>query len=223
MVFKDREEGKRKLGEVLKQHQNLVLKNAEYIIRPFRDWPEIEKEGRDLQHAIAYYATGCYAHGGDYLFVMRKAGELETPYISLEFSTEGELLLAKKIYNRPVEEESELAFIEQFRTRVLLPFILKGKGEVRVLLYKQILSTCEYRKLVHLPEQADMALSALKKQLDDEVDMDKDFWWCPLEDVSLMKLHGINRVLKTVIVTDGNEGVLCELPVECPDHAFIAI
>lgn len=223
MVFKDREEDKRKLGEVLKNHQNLILKNAEYIIRPFRDWPEIEKEGRDLQHAIAYYATGCYAHGRDYLFVMRKACEPETPYISLEFSTEGELLLAKKIYNRPVEDESELTFIEQFRTRILLPFILKSKGKVKVLLHKRILSTYEYRKLTRLPDKTDMTLSALKNQLDDEADMDKDFWWCPLEDVSLMKLHSIDGVLKTAIVTDGNEGVLCELPVECPDHAFIAI
>mgnify|MGYP000694850188 CR=1 FL=1 len=89
MRFKDMDEERKKVDELTKAHQNLGLEGENYLIRPFQDMAEIEREGELLHHAIAYYAIDRYAKGKDYLFAMRKASEPDTPFISLEFSSAG--------------------------------------------------------------------------------------------------------------------------------------
>lgn len=48
--------------------------------------------------------------------------------ITLEFNRKGGLALARKLDNHPADEYDELAFIEEFRTKILLPYI-KSKNE----------------------------------------------------------------------------------------------
>ena len=96
MRFKDMDEERKKVDELTKAHQNLGLEGENYLIRPFQDMAEIEREGELLHHASAYYAIDRYAKGKDYLFAMRKASEPDTPFIYLEFSSGGKLEEARK-------------------------------------------------------------------------------------------------------------------------------
>lgn len=104
-------------------HKELHLAGEKFIIRPFKDWFDITKEGGALHHAVASYAKHKYGVGQDFLFAMRKADEPEIPYITLEFFSNGDFSKGRLMKNRPVKDDEELAFIEEFRTRILLPYI----------------------------------------------------------------------------------------------------
>ena len=121
MRFKDMDEERKKVDELTKAHQNLRLEGENYLIRPFQNMAEIEREGELLHHAIAYYAIDRYTKGKDYLFAMRKASEPDTPFISLEFSSGGKLEEARKDYNRKVTDREELEFIQRFQEELLWP------------------------------------------------------------------------------------------------------
>ena len=54
MRFKDMDEERKKVDELTKAHQNLGLEGENYLIRPFQDMAEIEREGELLHHAIAH-------------------------------------------------------------------------------------------------------------------------------------------------------------------------
>lgn len=89
MRFKDMDEERKKVDELTKAHQNLGLEGENYLIRPFQDMAEIEREGELLHHAIAYYAIDRYAKGKDYLFAMAESSEPDTPFISWSFPLAG--------------------------------------------------------------------------------------------------------------------------------------
>ena len=89
MRFKDMDEERKKVDEITKAHQNLGLEGENYLIRPFQDMAEIEREGELLHPAIDYYSIDRYAKGMDYLFAMRIASEPVSAFISLEFSSGG--------------------------------------------------------------------------------------------------------------------------------------
>ena len=118
------------------KHKHLSLEGEKYIIRPFKDWYEFMKEGDALRHAVAYYAINRYRIGHDFLFVMRKKDAPNTPYITLEFDRNGELTLAKMLHNKSVVDEIEIAFIHEFREKVLTPYIT---GESKQVPYMQLL------------------------------------------------------------------------------------
>ena len=108
---------------VVSKHKDIRLAGDKYIIRPFKDWFECIKEGRELHHAVQFYAKAKYARGKDYLFVMRRVDEPDTPFITLEFDLDGNLLLAKKQDNYDAKEKDEIEFIERFRLEALMPYI----------------------------------------------------------------------------------------------------
>ena len=66
MRFKDMDEERKKVDELTKAHQNLRLEGENYLIRPFQNMAEIEREGELLHHAIAYYAIDRYTKGNRY-------------------------------------------------------------------------------------------------------------------------------------------------------------
>ena len=105
------------------EHRELLLKGDKFIIRPFKDWFDILKESREQKHAVAAFAKNRYGIGLDYLFAMRKADDPETPYITLEFLRDGRLSQCRKQNCKPVTDADELAFVEEFRTEILLPYI----------------------------------------------------------------------------------------------------
>lgn len=105
------------------EHRELLLKGDKFIIRPFKDWFEILKESREQKHAVAAFAKNRYGIGLDYLFAMRKTDDPETPYITLEFLRDGRLSQCRKQHCKPVTDADELAFVEEFRTKILLPYI----------------------------------------------------------------------------------------------------
>lgn len=105
------------------EHRELLLKDDKFIIRPFKDWFDILKESREQKHAVAAFAKNRYGIGLDYLFAMRKTDDPETPYITLEFLRDGRLSQCRKQHCKPVTDADELAFVEEFRTKILLPYI----------------------------------------------------------------------------------------------------
>ena len=105
------------------EHRELLLKGDKFIIRPFKDWFDILKESREQKHAVAAFAKNRYGVGLDYLFAMRKTDDPETPYITLEFLRDGRLSQCRKQHCKPVTDADELAFVEEFRTKMLLPYI----------------------------------------------------------------------------------------------------
>ena len=111
------------------EHKNLILVGEKYIIRPFKGWLDLLKEGSELQHAVAACAKYKYATGLELFFAMRKADEPEKPYITLAFFSNGDFCKGRMLKNFPVKGAEELAFIEEFRTKVLLPYI-QAKAEM---------------------------------------------------------------------------------------------
>ena len=111
------------INTAAKEHRELFLNGDKFIIRPFKDWFDILKESREQKHAVAAFAKNRYGIGLDYLFAMRKADDPETPYITLEFLPDGRLSQCRKQHCKPVTDADELAFVEEFRTKILLPYI----------------------------------------------------------------------------------------------------
>jgi len=115
------------VNAMTEKHKGLSLNGEKYIIRPFKDWYDFLKEGDALRHAVHYYAIHQYKDGEDYLFVMRKADDPETPFITLEFNLDGKLIQARKLHNEIAKGEDELAFINEFRRKVLMPYVIEQK------------------------------------------------------------------------------------------------
>ena len=108
-------------------HKDLIMQNEEYIIKPFKDWYDILKEGRVMRHDIVRMARDIYAKGEDYLFTMRKTNNPDTPYISLEFNKEGMLKCIRKKDCVPVTDEKELEFARRFGEEILKLYITSKK------------------------------------------------------------------------------------------------
>lgn len=115
------------------KHKHLSLTGEKYIIRPFKDWNDFLQEACELHHAVHYYAITRYKKGEDYLFVMRKASEPDTPFMTLEFDLDGKLSQARKLNNVIAKEEDELTFINRFRKEVLMAYIIEQKKSTTYL------------------------------------------------------------------------------------------
>lgn len=111
------------ISKYLEEHRELSLVGEDFIIRPFKDYSEIETEGKTLMHAVAQYARCKYSYGKDFLFALRRKEFPDTPYVTLEFDKSGNLLLAREHYDKRVEDDKAFDFIEQFRRNILLPYI----------------------------------------------------------------------------------------------------
>ena len=108
-------------------HKDLILKNDEYIIKPFKDWYDILKEGRVMRHNIIRRAKEIYAKDGDYLFSMRKLNNPDTPYITLEYNKEGRLMCIRKKDCVQVTDKKELELARRFGKEVLEQYITERK------------------------------------------------------------------------------------------------
>lgn len=117
------------INAAAEEHKDLILVGEKYIIRPFKGWLDLLKEGGELQHAVAACAKNRYATGLELFFAMRKVDEPEKPYITLAFFRNGDFCKGRMHKNFPVKGAEELAFIDEFRTKVLLPYI-KAKAEM---------------------------------------------------------------------------------------------
>lgn len=115
MRFKDMDEERKKVDELTKAHQNLGLEGENYLIRPFQDMAEIEREGSCCTMQLPIMPLTAMPRGRIIFFAMRKASEPDTPFISLEFSSGGKLEEARKDCNRKVTDREELEFIQRFQ------------------------------------------------------------------------------------------------------------
>lgn len=88
---------------------------------------------------------------------------------------------------------------------------IKNEGK-KILIYRAILSTDEYRKLSGLSPGEENTLASLKQQLEDPPGPGKDFWWSPVTDLEFLKVKAVNNPVRTALVTDGNAAIICELP-----------
>lgn len=88
---------------------------------------------------------------------------------------------------------------------------IKNEGK-KILIYRAILSTDEYRKLSGLSPGEENTLASLKQQLEDPPGPGKDFWWSPVTDLEFLKVKAVNDPVRTALVTDGNAAIICELP-----------
>ena len=121
------------VNAMAEKHKDLSLSGDKYLIRPFKDWYDFLKEGSELHHAVHYYAINQYRRGEDYLFAMRKTDEPDAPFITLEFDLDGNLKQARKLNNALAKEEDELAFVNEFRKKVLMPYIIEQKKSTTYL------------------------------------------------------------------------------------------
>lgn len=117
------------VNAMTEKHKGLCLNGEKYIICPFKDWYDFLNEGKELRHAVHYYAIHQYIGGEDYLFAMRKTDDFDTPFITLEFNLDGKLIQARKLHNELAKDEDELAFINEFRKKVLMPYVIEQKKD----------------------------------------------------------------------------------------------
>ena len=99
---------------------------------------------------------------------------------------------------------------------------IKNERE-KILIYRAILSTDEYRKLSGLSPGEENTLASLKQQLEDPPGPDKDFWWSPVTDLEFLKVKAVNEPVRTALVTDGNAAIICELPGSIRREMFIEV
>ena len=99
---------------------------------------------------------------------------------------------------------------------------IKNEGK-KILIYRAILSTDEYRKLSGLSPGEENTLASLKQQLEDPPGPDKDFWWSPVTDLEFLKVKAVNEPVRTALVTDGNAAIICELPGSIRREMFIEV
>ena len=111
------------VNTMCEKHRDITFMGDSYLIRPFKDWSEFLNESTALHHEVYQWAAYKHFKGGDYLFVMRKVSEPETPYITLEFDLDGQLRLARKDRCTLVNNPDEEAFIQYFQDEVLIPYV----------------------------------------------------------------------------------------------------
>lgn len=99
---------------------------------------------------------------------------------------------------------------------------IKNEGK-KILIYRAILSTDEYRKLSGLSPGEENTLASLKQQLEDPPGPDKDFWWSPVTDLEFLKVKAVDEPVRTALVTDGNAAIICELPGSIRREMFIEV
>lgn len=99
---------------------------------------------------------------------------------------------------------------------------IKNEGK-KILIYRAILSTDEYRKLSGLSPGEENTLASLKQQLEDPPGPGKDFWWSPVTDLEFLKVKAVNDPVRTALVTDGNAAIICELPGNIQRKMFIEV
>ena len=99
---------------------------------------------------------------------------------------------------------------------------IKNEGK-KILIYRAILSTDEYRKLSGLSPGEENTLASLKQQLEDPPGPGKDFWWSPVTDLEFLKVKSVNDPVRTALVTDGNVAKICGLPGSIQRKMFIEV
>lgn len=99
---------------------------------------------------------------------------------------------------------------------------IKNEGK-KILIYRAILSTDEYRKLSGLSPGEENTLASLKQQLEDPPGPGKDFWWSPVTDLEFLKVKAVDEPVRTALVTDGNAAIICELPGSIRREMFIEV
>jgi len=104
------------------EYSDVRISSNRYLIRFPKDLTELIMEGSTMHHCVASYADRVI-DGTSIIFFMRKADEPETPYITMEFNRDGNLVQARKSRNAAIANNEESAFIRQFQKEVLLPNI----------------------------------------------------------------------------------------------------
>lgn len=96
----------------------------------------------------------------------------------------------------------------------------EGKG---ILLYRQILDVSDYRKLCGLSDSTGKTLGCLKEQLAEPSEPGKEFWWCPVTDLELLKVKMVDEPIKVAIVADSKSAIICELPYSINENMFVEV
>ena len=109
----------------VEEYKDLRLHSGDYFIRCPESMEELIREGQIMHHCVGSY-TGRFAAGTSLIFFMRKTSEPNNPYITMEFNSAGRLVQAHKSYNRSINDRTESALIQQFRTDVLCPSLKKS-------------------------------------------------------------------------------------------------
>ena len=102
------------------EYRGTVLSTDKFLIRFPESLQELIYEGNAMHHCVASYADRVI-DGSSIIFFMRRTEDPSTPYITMEFSSQGVLIQARKSHNRPIGNAEESAFIQQFRKEMLLP------------------------------------------------------------------------------------------------------
>lgn len=119
-TFKQNEYKAASFDKRVVEYRETVLSTDKFLIRFPDSLQELIYEGNAMHHCVASYADRVI-DGSSIIFFMRRAEDPTTPYITMEFNSQGGLVQARKSHNRAIGNAEESAFIQQFRKEMLLP------------------------------------------------------------------------------------------------------
>ena len=98
--------------------EKYTWRKGNLLIRPAREWPELKKEGRALNHCVGSYAKRM-AEGKTYIFVIRKAEEPDTPFYTLELQNK-KVIQCRTKNNKSYElSEDVKSFVDMWMEKVV--------------------------------------------------------------------------------------------------------
>lgn len=98
--------------------EKYTWRKGNLLIRPAKEWPELKKEGRALNHCVGSYAKRM-AEGKTYIFMIRKADAPDESYFTLELC-KGKVIQCRTKNNRSYDTEKEVkAFVDEWVEKVV--------------------------------------------------------------------------------------------------------
>ncbi|MGL4571837.1 MAG: PcfJ domain-containing protein [Clostridium sp.] len=101
----------------LKARELMIYKDEDFIIRPAVSSKEIVEEGKALHHCVGGYVNK-YAEGRTNILFLRNIDEEDTPFYTVEVSTDFKVLQVRGYKNKSATEDIDL-FIDSYKDNVL--------------------------------------------------------------------------------------------------------
>lgn len=117
------------IRERLEDLQRYEFEHNGLFLRPAQDSTELFREGQALNHCVGRY-TKTYAEGKTDLFVIRKVGEPDVPFYTMEI-IDDKIIQTRGKSNCPPTEEVE-AFVQAFTKAKLTKKKRKGKQNINM-------------------------------------------------------------------------------------------
>lgn len=116
-------------AEHIPERERLEFAQDSLLIRQPQSMGEIIREGRSLHHCVGGYASR-HAEGVLHILFIRKVDEPDTPYFTMELSTEGKVVQVRGLKNCDPPKAVK-AFVEEYK-KYILPLFAKRQEREKV-------------------------------------------------------------------------------------------